>query len=388
MKVAFIGNTNNVFFCIVRYLRDMGIEADLLLMDCESAHFSPSADTFDLSYQKYTKQLNWGTPFNYSKTSAQNIKNDLKDYDFLVGQGGAPAFLEKASMALDIFVPYGIDFYSWPFFSIVNPQYIFAWKQFTAAQKRGIYKAKYFQFDLSNEMNEKIIAGIIGGERLTVGVPMIYTPEYSLEKMEINCNKTHWGHEFKAMKETCDLLVFHHSRLCWTMTDIHSNKGSDLFLRGFASFCHNNPDVNMKVAMLEYGPDVPVAKKLIHDLKIENKVKWFPLMSRKDLMVGLHYADIGTSGEFKRSYISCGTIYENLAVGNLMLHRRDDSLYKAYEELYPILNITHEEGVIKQLEYFVNNEKLCRGLGLKGHQWLENYVIKPSLAKYIELMNQ
>ncbi len=52
MKVAIIGNMNNNNFSLLRYLRDLGINAKLFLFKNdgtnESSHFSCSADTFEL----------------------------------------------------------------------------------------------------------------------------------------------------------------------------------------------------------------------------------------------------------------------------------------------------------------------------------------------------
>ena len=57
-KVACIGNTNHFMLNLVRYLRDNGFDAYLLLLN-EPDVFQPEMDSFDESFKEYTVQLNW-----------------------------------------------------------------------------------------------------------------------------------------------------------------------------------------------------------------------------------------------------------------------------------------------------------------------------------------
>lgn len=49
-KIACIGNMNHFMFSLVRFLRDEGLDAYLLLLK-EPDHFKPEMDTFDNSYK-------------------------------------------------------------------------------------------------------------------------------------------------------------------------------------------------------------------------------------------------------------------------------------------------------------------------------------------------
>ena len=75
MKIACIGNMNNNMFCIVRYLRDMGYDANLFLLH-EQDVFIPSADSFNDDYLAYTHQLDWYDIWHWN-ISAKKIKKDL-----------------------------------------------------------------------------------------------------------------------------------------------------------------------------------------------------------------------------------------------------------------------------------------------------------------------
>ena len=61
MKVALIGNMNNNFFSILRYLRDMNIDATLYLFKNDgiddASHFSCESDTFEIDkWRDYIKR--------------------------------------------------------------------------------------------------------------------------------------------------------------------------------------------------------------------------------------------------------------------------------------------------------------------------------------------
>lgn len=41
-KVALVGNMNNNFFSLIRYLKDKNIQAELFLLNNEMGHFCPN----------------------------------------------------------------------------------------------------------------------------------------------------------------------------------------------------------------------------------------------------------------------------------------------------------------------------------------------------------
>lgn len=45
-RVALVGNMNNNHFALLRYLRDLGVNATLLMFSNEAAHFYPQQDTW------------------------------------------------------------------------------------------------------------------------------------------------------------------------------------------------------------------------------------------------------------------------------------------------------------------------------------------------------
>ncbi|RLF33654.1 MAG: hypothetical protein DRM98_01910, partial [Thermoplasmata archaeon] len=129
-------------FSLVRYLRDFGIDAELLLYDKELNHFLPDCDTLNNSkIISWIKKLSWGSPQSFFLTSSKKIKQDLESYNIIIGCGLLPAFLERARLKFHIFAPYGSDLY----FLIFKKKYLLTWKMpawliFQYYQKKGIHK--------------------------------------------------------------------------------------------------------------------------------------------------------------------------------------------------------------------------------------------------------
>ena len=144
MKIALIGNMNNNNFTIMRYFRDLGVDAHLLLNSNDGrgglSHFSPEADTWN--FEKWSSFIHqtdipnapvaaFDFPLSFALSTRSNLRyllnlqksalgavtrNKLRrtygKYDLLIGSGASPAILARIGKALDIFYPYamGVEF--------------------------------------------------------------------------------------------------------------------------------------------------------------------------------------------------------------------------------------------------------------------------------------
>jgi len=388
IKVACIGNMNNNFFSFVRYLRDMGMSADLLIRNNEMNHFYPQADSYSNVNRDYIKKLSWGHVLTYYSTPKNRIKNDLSRYDFLIACGTVPAFLEKIGRTLDLFIPYGADLYGFPFCRF--PFYLPIFIHFSKSQKKGIQASRYLSMDITNDIMEKAFNRIaFTGKRVTFGLPMIYLPEYKTININRYLDQNPYAKKFEEIRNQHDLVIFHQTRLNWkTSPDSFTWKGNDKLVKGFANFVKkHHKKVSSALVIIEYGTDVNETKKLIKELDIESHVYWFPKMMRKELMMGLGMADIGT-GEFHNSWLSCGTIYESLAMGKPLMHYREDNLYKDhYPELYPMINVKTSEDIAQSLADYVRRPDYYKEMGIKGRRWYDYYVVKKPIEEYLYLIN-
>ncbi len=384
MKVALIGNMNNNHFAIVRYLRDLGIDAELLLTDSEQDHFHPSADTFEVSYMDYTKRVSWGSSIKFLSTSVTQIQNDLEPYSILIGCGNAPAYCHKAGRTLDIFIPYGTDIWDSTFYRVVNPVRLASVWASVYAQRKGLMKCKVWHMSMTNPMYEKQYAKYKGkSERWYEGMPMIYAPIYDKKNLKSMTDRTHWGHEFLKIRENSNLMVVSHMRHHWADETDPNTKGNDILLHGWKQFCDQNKHIKATLVLTEYGHSIDKSRALVKELELESSVVWLPKMLRKDIIVGLHMADI-ICGEFVHSWMISGILFEALVVGKPILAWRDDALYSEnYTNLYKILNAKTSESIAAHLNHYIKEPDQAKKLGEEGHSWYTEEVVKKALNRYL-----
>ena len=75
MKIGIIGNMNNAYFSLCRYLRDAGYDCHLLIYKNEPDHFDPSCDTVTGDYFNYIKKVDWGEPSQFLSEDFEKVKN-------------------------------------------------------------------------------------------------------------------------------------------------------------------------------------------------------------------------------------------------------------------------------------------------------------------------
>lgn len=399
MRVGLIGNMNNNFFGLTRYLRDMGYDAELLYPN-DHDHFLPRADTFVTDYQSYCRELNWDQNAFY-RTSDAAIEAVLAPFDRTITSYFAVAFLNKVGRKTDIYVPHGSDIYKYAFLRGAFTPYEKARKTLdrllrkdrhfdmyrgTIARhlKEGIQNASYIIFAETNaEIEAKYDALCVKGTRLKFSIPFFYAPDYDPACMPRYYEQSRWYPAFKALREAYDVMVFHHARHTWKTLGI---KGNDNLIRGFAEFTKTRRDLRACLVMMEYGSDVDASKALVEELGIADDVKWFPTMYRRELMIGLHLADVAT-GEFDQSYMIFGTIMEAMALGKPILHYRDDALYRAsYPELYPLMNARTPEQISEALKNYADDPERYQQVGTEARRWFQTYIVEKPLQEVAAIL--
>lgn len=392
-KVALVGNAANNFFSACRYLRDAGFDARLFLFEEEERewpHFSPECDSFTDSFNDYVEKSFFSkhpTPFFHYPSD--KIKNFWRRFDFIIGSSALPAYASKAGVKLDLFVPYGSDLYYLPFFkkrkglkSTLKHAYL------SYHQRKGIRSSQAVWFDRTNAKNEALLAKLkIKGNRIMMNFPFIYLPEYAREKLAAYCDKSV---NFKAIynaKKRHDFLVFHHCRHEWCTVSKQdlAYKGNDKIIRAVKEFVKKHPDTKPLVVFLEYGTDVIHSKTLIRELGLEEYFIWLPKIPRKEIMLCLTLADLGI-GELGHSWFSYSVVFEFLASGVPVIHRRDDHLYSD-RELFPMVYARNTEDLIQVFSDFVSNKEKFTQIGRCGKEWLESNGVNKPLSTLINLIN-
>lgn len=368
---------NNMIFPICLYLLDAGYDVTLFYLD-EFEHFKPSKkhiptnlDIVDLGWNEKT----------FSKIPKKYIKSIFRKFDFFIGTDYSVAYLSKANIKIDIYMPAGSDLYDWPFrsFNRLIPE---SWEinkvRCSKHQNRGIRQAKYFSLDYTNKKWEEIIEKFFKSPIRVPVLPFLYFKDFkSLLSFENQIDV--------LLNPLENFIILQHSRQSWNYIEENDhNKGNDKLIEGFAKFSQNIK--NSKLALFEYGSHVNESKELINDLGISDKVIWLPKMNKDKVLLHLKYANISV-GNLKKSYISYGAVYEALACKVAFMGYRKDSLYENdFPELYPMINVKTPEEIANKLEYYYYHRDELTEMGEKGYHWLLNYAIKPSVDTVLDII--
>ncbi len=197
MKIAIIGNMNNNGFAMMRYFRDLGADAHLLLNANDGlgslSHFRPEDDTWNIeAWAPYIHQTDipnapiaaLGFPYaqmiaalsrGQRPVSVAQIQAAYAGYDRFVTSGIIPAVMQRARLQPSVFFPYstGVEFYgAKEFVDRIKGVRTLPLRAVKKAQARGIRATRKV---LNAEMGytDRVLRDI-GADPLPVSIPMVY----------------------------------------------------------------------------------------------------------------------------------------------------------------------------------------------------------------------
>lgn len=415
MKIALIGNINNNNFAMMRYFRDLGADAHLLLNSDDGkgtlSHFKPECDTWELDRWKpfihqtlipnaavaaLNSPLSWllaGRALLRSRLGAQDgwvapvsrreVRDAYSGYDRLVGSGITPAALHRAGWPLDVFYPYaiGVEYLRTGEFTAhfenmgVGRASLF--RMIARRQAAGIRAARHV---LNCEGVTEGVLADIGVSSQRMAIPMVYSGEM-LPRAAPN-------DQLEAAQnaiDRSDFTVMHHARLMWKrrsgFTDESwnlENKNSDWLLRAFARLSSERPARRLLLVMVEYGPDIEATRRLAEELGIANKIHWLPKMQRRELMWLLPKVSVAC-GEYYQvpRMIWGGTGWEALASGRSLLQGFNFAPGE-FESIYgypppPLLPVTNEADVYRHLLDMADHPARREEMGTRAAEWFERF---------------
>ncbi len=389
-KVLFAGNMNNYFLSNVRHLRNVGVDAHLMVLGNDPELFMPWADAFDFSWREYTRRVSWGEPTDLMGIDLREVERDLAPYDFVFACGAVPAIMWRLGRRLDAFAPYGSDLMEMTVPQLRQPGKG-GWKSVAMlayAQRKGIAETRASLGAPAVPLDNMLKKIGFRGKRLPFALAPLFADELNPEIVERFADRSVFLHEFQRVRADSDVMLFHPSRHIWGKAFVpFSSKDNDKLIRAFARMVHGYPDVRFSLVMFEYGRDVAASRALVEALGVAHRVLWCPTLDRKEIFMGLALSDIQCA-EFADSWLFGAAIIEALAMKKPLLSNRLDSDYQGtYPELYPMMNAATEDEIYAQLVAYVQNPAHFRAMGEKAHGWFRRHVIEEPIGQMIDLVN-
>lgn len=381
---------NNNFFSLMRYLRDTGLDAELLMFADESEHFLPENDTWEINkWSQYIRKTNLrNSEIGFFDTSVDEILKELFGYDFYIGCGISPAYLYKAGIGLDIMIPYayGIEFFGAHKFNIFHPVRELIFQAAKLYQKKGIRKNCKLCITTDYSSKQKSSLDILGIKTITSGIPMIYFNESPwLEGLNEKLK------DIISFFKSRDFVLFSHVSHKWKKIPkewLVDFKRNHILIEGFAEYIKYKKSNNPLLVLFEYGYDVNNSKMLIKDLEIEEYVLWLPQMSRKEIMVLLDYADIG-GGELGGALWG-GTGWEFISKGIPFFQyvKLTSEEYKVMTGLPmpKFLNVSTTSEIKENLINYENDKAYFKEMGIELKEWFNTYDGYTLAKKYKDII--
>lgn len=429
MKIAFIGNMNNNNFALMRYFRDLGADAHLLLYTNDGqgtlSHFKPESDTWEIErWRPYIHQtsipnapiaafdfpLSWllasrsvfiawvGKTVSWLRpVSRREITKTYADYDKLIASGISPATLGRTGINLDIFYPYstGVEFLRTGEF-VVRSKGLFGVNRLITTriaqlQEYGIRASKYvlnYEMGLTHD-----VLLDIGVQPHKLAIPMVYDNERLPDAPPSKRLKETW-----IAIANSKFTLLHHSRLMWRNHGNYSseawkkeNKNNDWLLYAFADFLKNRPHLQPVLLIVEYGPDIAATKQLATELGIEANIHWLPKMDRRELMWLLSRVSIGV-GEFYDvpRTLWGGTGWEALASGKPLLQgfnfeEGEFDLIYGYPPP-PMLPVHNQKYIIRHLVDMADHPEKREEIGRGAKEWFNQHNGVGLAKKWLDIL--
>lgn len=392
IRVALIGNMNNNHFALMRYLRDIGFDAHLLMYRDEAEHFLPQCDTWQWEkWMPYVHQLpfsNGGLDLDSLFPKKERLYVELGGYDFTIGNGIAPVLFLEMGKILDLFLPYseGVEFIM---------QHHFCW-QHPRAGAFSLLRKYLMESAIRRSVKKVVTANMhphsqntykrLGVNPINLPLPMLYIES----QPDSNLLPEYVRDSISRMNQS-NLVVLSHVSHIWKNLPVPHYMGgvgkrNNWLVQGFAQYVRESSNMDALLCLFEYGRDVTETKELINQLGISRQVVWFPKMNRREIMCLLPHADIGGS-EFAGMYWGgCG--WEFLASGVSMLHQLDDpALYESPEmPLPPFFNVHGDSEICQVL--LENDRKSLSKMGVACREWFDGYQGYALARRYGELIEQ
>jgi len=438
MKIGIIGNMNNGNFSIMRYFRDLGFDAHLLLYSNDgkgnSNHFRPECDSWEIKkWNKFiVRTLLADDPINGLKfplniilfiislfrriktfnstivypINSKYIRKICSEYDYLIGSGLSPAFLKNAGIPLTIYYPYsmGIEWLGEPIFlKKINSSNIFIRKltqQIRINQTKGILNAKNV-ICLDKSITAEAFNNIGINPKIML-CPMVYNKELQpITLPNDTFNKVFTNNFFIKVLEKLnksDFSVISHARNLWHRKNYYSqdewklqNKHNDWLIFSFSKFIQLKIVSTPLLILFDYGEDVKHTQDLIVKLDLEKYVVWMPKLERKQIMWFISKVDVGI-GEFYElpQMLFGGTGYEILSMGLPLIQGFNfpNNSFTSYFNIPepPLLPVKEEMDVFKHLVDLAKDKNYRKNIGQESKKWFDQYCGIGLAEKWVDII--
>jgi glycosyltransferase involved in cell wall biosynthesis len=407
MKIAFYGNVCNNMFSMCDALRKFTThDCHLYLPSNLDFHNLPEND-FPEFENNYPNWIHRGKEFNHFsilKPWNKNILSELRQYDVVFLSSLSIIFSPFLRGQIVIFYSTGSDLTIVPFSKLYKYFYthnLFTWLKalfIPKLQKWGINSATYIISQPFEPFVKALKVLKIPKEKIDESYfPIIINTDIfkyrsnSLEMISPRNRELFSKSDFKIFSPT--RIVANNSK---EMQMTGQNKGTDILIKAFHMFVHNNPEsfAGLYLINRKYNDsgEVDYIKNLIKELDLNDKVYWLESnnacgFTRNELINIYSISDI-IADEFAAGWFGSICV-EAFACSKPVLSYVDEKAMSKIYQYHPFLSSLSVKRISQLIEICYLEPEFRKKQGILGREWAIQYHSPSSAAKiYIENLNK
>lgn len=173
-----------------------------------------------------------------------------------------------------------------------------------------------------------------------------------------------------------DTIIFVPVRFLWREPlpagfSEHENKRNDIIVHGLAQYISSSGR-SPKIVFVEKGPDVQATKELAAFLGIAEKISWIPEMSMREVFSWYARADI-VFDQLGEHMIGAVTVDTMLIGRPVITNARPEVFSKLISEPSPMCHARTPAEVSEWLGRLVDDPELRRDIGRRSHEFVHQY---------------
>jgi glycosyltransferase involved in cell wall biosynthesis len=403
MKIAFLGNMNNLPYYIAKGLQQKGYSITFMV-DAGKAFLLDRPESWD-------KELQNGYPgwiteqplseklrtfkFAFPGLCFKKRIQLLNSFDAVVLNGhwiALGSFLKKDILVANIFAGFDLDvlpdFNQVGYFhrslknsgGIINRLMPFFladifFKRLIRFQRKGIQRAtavNYFPTGI-NPASDELLNSIKAGQKFS-----------RLQLRGFDCNKF----AYKAPLHKTAFVILNITRFFY-LNNRNSNKRNDIMIKGIGSFIKNNAIQagDIEIIFFNKGEDLAAAKALCHQHGLTPFIKWNPQVTVEELNGYFEYCDVAFD-QLGEQWIGAG-LFSMLTGRPLIANGRPEIFEKITGEVSPVCQAKTADEVDQWLTQLYHNRPLVTSIGKASREYvLRHYNLDNTINYFADFFQQ
>ncbi len=399
MKIAFLGNMNNLPYYIAKGLKQKGLNVTFIV-DAEKIFLLDRPESWDNELvDKYTDWIvEWPIKeslrtfkFAFPGLNFKKRIDYLNNFDSVVLNGhwiALGGFLKKDIKVVNIFAGFDLDVladynqlnhFHWSLknaggiVSKALPQFLatFFFKKLISQQRKGIQRAgmiNYYPTGI-NPTSDNLLNEIKKGQTFK-----------RLELRGFDCDKFNY---IAPVQNRKPFVILNITRFFYN-NNRNSNKRNDIMIKGIATFIEKNSltTSDLEIIFFNKGEDVTAAKQLCNQHNIAAFIKWLPQTTVEELKNYFSICDVAFD-QLGEQWVGAG-LFSMLTGRPLIANGRPEIFEPITGEQSPICQAKNAADVEDWLTKLYYNRQLVKQIGVASREYvLKHYNLDNTVDYFV-----